>query len=83
MWHHNPDSLREVWENARWVGRGVRVREHRHVLHHHAPWRSIGRGLAVARRARRPRYVLFRSVYDLGVVIGYAAGELAPRRHWK
>jgi glycosyltransferase involved in cell wall biosynthesis len=83
MWHHNPDSLREVWENACWVGRGVRIREHGRVRRCHAPWRSIRRGMVVARRARLPRYVLFQSIYDLGVVAGYTASEIAPRRHWK
>jgi hypothetical protein len=83
MWHHNPDSLREVWQNACWVGRGVRIRENGRVPRHHAPWRSVRRGVAVARRARLPRYVLFQSIYDLGVLVGYTTSEIAPARHWK
>ena len=25
LWHHNPSTLHEVWENARWVGRGPAI----------------------------------------------------------
>jgi glycosyltransferase involved in cell wall biosynthesis len=83
MWHHNPDSLGEIWQNARWVGRGVRIRERRGLWRAHTPWRSIAAGVSGARRARRPRYLAFRLVYDAGVIGGYLAGTIRPRRHWK
>ncbi|MGA8296003.1 MAG: hypothetical protein WB770_03060, partial [Acidimicrobiales bacterium] len=83
MWHHNPDSLREVWHNALWVGRGVRIRERGHVARDRMPWRSLRRGVTVAWRAHRPRYAVFRPVYDLGVLIGFAQSGRSPERHWK
>jgi glycosyltransferase involved in cell wall biosynthesis len=83
MWHHNPDSLREVWQNARWVGRGVRIRERGRVWRDRAPWRSLRRGLAVARHTHLPRYVFFRLTYDVGILVGHAQSRLAPGRHWK
>jgi glycosyltransferase involved in cell wall biosynthesis len=83
MWHHNPDSLREIWHNARWVGRGPRIREHGHIWRNRAPWRSLHRGLTVARNAHRPRYALFQPIYDVGVLVGYAQSALNPHRHWK
>lgn len=49
MWHHNPSSLPEIWQNAVWIGRGVRIRELEHVWRCYAPWRSVARGIRVAR----------------------------------
>lgn len=83
MWHHNPDSLGEIWQNAVWIGRGVRIRELDHVWLRYAPWCSFARGVRVARASGRPRFVPFKLVYDAGVLTGYAASFVAPRRHWK
>jgi glycosyltransferase involved in cell wall biosynthesis len=83
MWHHNPDSLREIWQTARWVGRGVRIRERGNVWRDRSPWRSVRRGVAGAWREHLPRYALFRPVYDIGILVGYAKSEVSPRRHWK
>jgi len=83
MWHHNPDSLGEVWENAVWFGRGTRVRQHAAPVRVHSPVRSLRRGLAGARRAHRARYVWFSLVFDTGVLAGLAGARLAPERHWK
>jgi glycosyltransferase involved in cell wall biosynthesis len=83
MWHHNPDSLGEVWENAVWFGRGTRVRQHAAPVRAHSPLRSLRRGLAGARRAHRVRYVWFSLVFDAGVLAGLAGARLAPERHWK
>ena len=83
MWHHNPDSLGEIWDNARWIGRGVRVREIPHVMRRHWPGRSLRLGLRIARRSGRPRFLTFKLVYDAGVVLGYVQSQLRPRRHWK
>lgn len=83
IWHHNPDTLGEIWDNARWIGRGVRVREIPHVVRRHWPGRSLRLGLRIARRARRPRFVAFKLVFDAGVVVGFAQSQLRPRRHWK
>ncbi|MBI4261556.1 MAG: glycosyltransferase [Actinobacteria bacterium] len=83
MWHHNPSTLGEVWENAVWIGRGVRIRELDRVWTRYAPWRSVARGVSVARRERKPRFVPFKVVFDAGILVGYAASHLRPARHWK
>ena len=49
----------------------------------HSPLRSLRRGLAGARHARRARYVWFSLVFDTGVLAGLAGARLAPDRHWK
>ncbi|HEV7677508.1 MAG TPA: glycosyltransferase [Candidatus Dormibacteraeota bacterium] len=83
IWHHNPDSLGEIWANARWIGRGVRVREIPHVLRRYWPGRSMRLGWRIARRSGRRRFLIFKLVYDAGVVLGYTQSQLRPRRHWK
>jgi glycosyltransferase involved in cell wall biosynthesis len=83
IWHHNPDSLGEIWGNARWIGRGVRVREIPHVVRRYWPGRSLRLGWRIARRSGRPRFLAFKLVYDAGVVLGYVQSQLRPRRHWK
>ena len=66
-----------------WFGRGMPVRRHTAPVRGHSPVRSLRRGLAVARRAHRARYVWFSLVFDTGVLIGLAGARLAPDRHWK
>jgi glycosyltransferase involved in cell wall biosynthesis len=83
MRHRHPDSLREIWGNARWVGRGVRIRELPGVARRYSPWRSLRRGVAGARALGRPRYVLFALVYDLGVLSSYIETRLGRRLHAK
>jgi hypothetical protein len=83
MWHHNPDSVREVWDNARWIGRGVTVGKGRVAWSGRLPWHSLRRGWRGAPVGSRSRYVAFRLVYDTGVLVGRAGSRWRPRRHWK
>ena len=82
MWHHHPDTLREIWQNARWLGRGPAVRSGSPTRRLN-PWRSLKRGLRGARRLHRPRYVVFALVYDFGVLSAYWESRLGRRFHAK
>ena len=81
--HHHPDSLGEVWENARWIGRGPALRSDPRAVRRYLPWRSVRRGITGARTLHRPRYLAFALVYDLGVLSSYCASRLGRRRHSK
>jgi glycosyltransferase involved in cell wall biosynthesis len=83
MLHHNPDSLREVWHNAVWFGRGERIRELPKPWRRYGPWQSLRRSIRVAVANRRPRYVAFATVYDVGILTGLLAARVRPGRHWK
>ncbi|HXX91236.1 MAG TPA: glycosyltransferase [Acidimicrobiales bacterium] len=83
MAHHHPDSLREVWGNARWVGRGVAVRQVPGVARRYAPWRSLRRGIRGARRLGLARFLLFAVVYDFGVLSAYAQARVGWGTHAK
>lgn len=81
--HHQPTSLREIFTNGRWVGRGAAIRELPH------PW--LAHSLPVVtwiafrqiRSGRTPWVLPARVVYHLGVWLGLARSALAPARHWK
>lgn len=70
--HHNePDTLGDIYRSARWYGRGQRIAEGANPLRDHTPWRSAGRAVRLARRHRMPSLLLYRSVWDFGVMVGW------------
>jgi glycosyltransferase involved in cell wall biosynthesis len=81
--HYHPGSVREVFENGRWVGRGAAIR----TLPR--PWRahSLPRVLRIAvrqiREGRTPWVLPAQVVYHLGVWLGLAESTFRPRTHWK
>jgi glycosyltransferase involved in cell wall biosynthesis len=83
MRHRHPDSLIEIWENARWVGRGTRIRELSNVVRRYSLPRSLRRGIRGSRVLGRPRYLLFAVVYDFGVLSSYLETRLGRSRHSK
>jgi GT2 family glycosyltransferase len=86
LWHHNPSTWREVWSNARWVGRGEAVRSRPAPPRYRDLGRSLRRGLRGARAIGRPRFVLFALTYDIGLLTGYrrrAKGRRRARGHAK
>jgi glycosyltransferase involved in cell wall biosynthesis len=82
MLHRHPDTLREVWQNARWVGRGPAVRT-AHTTRRFLPSTSLKRGIRGARQLRRPCFLLFAFVYDWGVLSAYWETRLGRRVHAK
>lgn len=82
--HYNPDSLREIFENGRWIGRGAQIREidppwRDHVPHRVLRWlgRDIGGGTPMGTA------FLARLAYHSGVLLGLLGSALRPERHWK
>jgi glycosyltransferase involved in cell wall biosynthesis len=82
-WHFNPSTLREIFENGRWIGRGHDIG---HVAH---PWReNLSPGILV----RSIRGVMAghgfavipaRAAYHAGVLAGLCHRLHCPRQHWK
>ena len=83
LYHHHPSSLREIFENGRWVGRGAAIRTRRHPWRDHSPPRVLAQGVAQALRGRTPWVIPGRAVYHTGVYIGLAQSSRHPDRHWK
>jgi glycosyltransferase involved in cell wall biosynthesis len=82
-WHWNPSTAREVFENARWIGRGERVREIPGVLFRYSLPQALVHGFSVAIREGWPRFLLFKLMYNAGVSLGYLESTVRRGRHWK
>jgi glycosyltransferase involved in cell wall biosynthesis len=82
MLHRHPDTLREVWRNARWVGRGP-IMATPATTRRYLPDRSLRRGLAGSRELGTLDFVVFAFVYDLGILLGYWEARLGRRKHAK
>lgn len=82
--HFNPSSLREVFGNGRWIGRGPQIRDLQPPWRDHLPHRVV-RWTRRDIRAGLPPCVAIaaRTAYHLGVVVGLIDSVLRPGRHWK
>jgi GT2 family glycosyltransferase len=83
LYHHNPDSLREIFENGRWVGRGEAIRTLRHPWWTHSPPRVAVIGLRQVAAGRTPWVLPARAAYHSGVFVGLFETTLSPAKHWK
>jgi glycosyltransferase involved in cell wall biosynthesis len=81
--HYHPDTLREVFENGRWVGRGAAIRTLRRPWWTHSPPRILALALAQIAAGRTPWVLPARLVYHAGVWVGLADSSRRPERHWK
>jgi glycosyltransferase involved in cell wall biosynthesis len=81
--HHNPSTLHEVWENARWVGRGPAIHSGPRPARPRPLRLCLRRGVAGALQLGRPRYVVFALAYDLGVRSGLRSAGRRRASHAK
>lgn len=81
--HHHPSSLAEIFDNGRWVGRGVAIRTLPHPWRDHALPRVLLLGISQAARGRTPWVIPARAAYHAGVWLGLAQSTRRPERHWK
>ncbi|RJR30278.1 glycosyltransferase family 2 protein [Candidatus Microgenomates bacterium] len=73
-YHENPGTLTEVFTQAKWIGKnefisGVFLKSLINLLRYSFPV-SLVVGLGQSIRLQLPAFVLFKIVYDLGIVIG-------------
>ena len=78
-YHYEPEALRDVFRSAVWLGRGERIRERPDAWTMHLPWRSLQRGYRLARTHEFPSLVVYRLVWDTGVLIGLLRGRGARK----
>jgi glycosyltransferase involved in cell wall biosynthesis len=81
--HFHPASLREIYANGRWVGRGTAIRTLEHPWRDHALPRVLAIGARQALTGRTPWVIPARAVYHTGVWVGLAQARRARGRHWK
>lgn len=73
--HYEPDDLKDIFSSARWMGRGMRIRERPNAWRDYTPWVSMRRGLRLARTHRLPSLLIYRLVWDLGITVGLLQGR--------
>jgi glycosyltransferase involved in cell wall biosynthesis len=81
--HFHPSSVREIWENGRWVGRGAAIRTMAHPWRAHSPARILRTAISEIRAGRTPWVLPARLLYHSGVWAGLAQSSIRPNRHWK
>jgi len=74
-YHHEPDGLVEIFRSARWLGRGERIREQPNAIRRYLPWKTLRRGIGLARHHRMPSLLVYRIVWDAGVLVGLLQGR--------
>lgn len=83
LYHHHPDTLGEIFENGRWVGRGEAIRALRHPFWTHSFPRVAMIGVRQVAAGRTPWVLPARAVYHSAVLIGLCEAALNPAKHWK
>jgi glycosyltransferase involved in cell wall biosynthesis len=82
-WHYNPDSLWEIFENARWIGRGQDIGEVERPWLSNLPTSALRKGACEVARGAELAIIPARLVYSFGILTGLARRATRPDRHWK
>ena len=82
-WHFNPDSIPEIFANARWIARGHDVQAVAHPVRENLPAVALVRAMRDFRRGAPSTIFIARQAYSAGFLIGLAQRRHNPRRHAK
>lgn len=69
-YHFNPSSLSEVFISARWMGRGENAKRNLTTFLTFSFFNSLRKGILGSIKQRNPSYLIFKIVFDLGILIG-------------
>lgn len=69
-YHYNPDSLNEVFLSSRWIGRSVDFKLSFKSLIRYSIINSIIISISKIRSGAPKRFIIFKIVFDLGILIG-------------
>jgi glycosyltransferase involved in cell wall biosynthesis len=83
-WHFNPESFHEIFDNARWIGRGHDIGEVGRPWASNSPLTALKKAMAeVGRDDASMTLIVARLVYSVGIWVGLVHRLLWPERHWK
>lgn len=82
-YHANAESLREVFYEGRWYGKGQQVPKTLKSIWEHTPVWSLKASLRRAWRHRNPCFVIYKIVFGFGVLVGVMQAIASPHKHWK
>lgn len=80
-WHFGPDRPYEIFENARWIGRGHDVSDVLHPVRDNFPTTALIRALSDIRAGVTPLVLLARQIYSAGFLIGLLSRRMRPDWH--
>lgn len=75
-WHTNPESLSEVFGDARWRGKSLAKQSLFLSFLQYFPLNTLRRIVLDTLRSREPFYFLFKIVFDAGILLGLTEGFL-------
>lgn len=83
-YHRNPDNLSEVFQQAKWIGRNEFLtcnvfRRIYNLIRYSLPI-SIVIGIYVSMRLIKPRFVIFKIIYDLGIWLSVLLSFISKTR---
>lgn len=81
--HYNPDTPIEIFQNARWIGRGHDVQFVTHPVRDNLPTAALTRGLRDLARGAPRRVLVARQIYSAGFLLGMLQRRRNPTRHAK
>jgi glycosyltransferase involved in cell wall biosynthesis len=82
-WHFNPDSPREIFDNARWIARGHDVQQVAHPVRSNLPSTALIKGTLELAAGAPPQVVPARLAYSCGFLIGLLDRYRHPDLHAK
>ena len=82
-WHFNPDSLGEIFENARWIARGHDVKQVSHPVRSNLPTRAIAEAIRELAGGAPPQIIPARLAYSCGFLLGLIDRAQRPEAHAK
>jgi len=81
--HYNPDTPREIFQNARWIARGRDVQLVPHPVRDNLACTALSRGLRDLARGAPVRVLVARQIYSVGFLLGMLQRRRRPARHAK
>jgi glycosyltransferase involved in cell wall biosynthesis len=81
--HFSPDTPAEIFQNARWIGKGFDIAKVPHPWLDNAPWQALKKGVSEALRGADRVVIPARLLYSAGILTGLVERRLRPGRHWK
>lgn len=80
-WHYGPDGPREIFANARWIGRGHDVRNVAHPVRDNLPTAALRRSPSDLRYGAPAVVATARQIYSFGFLLGLAERRWRPSQH--
>jgi len=80
-YHYNPDSAREVFASAHWIGKSDKQPTSLKEWLRRSPPGAIKRGLTRAIEEKEPFYLIFEQVYSFGLLTGMFRRQILKSDH--